>query len=77
MWKLPESERLQVEISTIAPAVKLPDQDKRVETVEWNPVADDVLAVSVGKSVKLFDVSSNKEIYGWYLSPFLYKYTCA
>ena len=64
VWKLPESERLQVAISTLSPIVKLPDQDRRVETVEWNPVADDILAVGVGKTVKVYDVAANKEICG-------------
>ena len=61
---MPESERLQVAISTLSPTVKLPDQDRRVETVEWNPVADDILAVGVGKTVKVYDVAANKEICG-------------
>lgn len=64
MWKLPEVEHLQADISTICSIVKLPEQDKRVETLTWNPVADDVLAVASGKTVNVFDVSAGKEICG-------------
>lgn len=64
VWHLPEVERLQEGLSVISPEVKLPDTDRRVETVEWNPIAQDVLAVGVGKTVKVFDVAANKETCG-------------
>lgn len=61
MWLLPKEE----DKTTISDAcLVLPTQDHRIENVLWNPLAEGVLAVSVDKCVKLFDVASATEKIG-------------
>lgn len=39
------------------PVSMLTQEEKRIENVSWNPVADNILALTVHQSVKVFDVS--------------------
>ncbi|XP_053400007.1 coronin-7-like [Mercenaria mercenaria] len=63
VWNLPETERLAEEIALVSHTAHLPEQERRIETLAWNTVADDILAAAVGHSAKLFDVSVAEEIY--------------
>lgn len=61
---MPETERLAEEIALVTHTAHLPEQERRVEVLAWNPVANDILAAGVNKSAKVFDVSTAEEIYG-------------
>lgn len=58
IWKIPESEYKEA-ISN--PETTLHTQQKRVETVLFNPAAENVLASSAGKEVKVWDISTGQE----------------
>lgn len=62
LWSLPEVERLSENIDTLT-STSLPGQDRRVELLAWNPVADGVLAIGVNQSAKVFDVETAAEKY--------------
>jgi hypothetical protein len=47
-------------ISDISPEVTLPSQQRRIESVLWHPVADNVLTVTSHTVVKLFDVTQEQ-----------------
>ena len=64
VWCLPEEERLSESIATLNHAATLPGQEKRIESVAWSPVASGILAASVSKCVKVFDVDSGEEKIG-------------
>lgn len=61
LWQLPDLECLSEQIDTLSPRETLPSQERKVENVLWNPVADGILAVSVGNSLKVFDVEAGTE----------------
>ncbi|XP_071127168.1 coronin-7-like isoform X1 [Mytilus edulis] len=62
VWQLPEdTANLTETISDVSPAVVLPGQQRRIENVTWNPVADNILTVTSHNTVKLFDVSQGTE----------------
>lgn len=61
VWELPEGGEMD-NVST--PLLSLPSQQRRVENVLFHPAADNVLAVSVGKTVKIFDISNGAELIG-------------
>ena len=64
VWHLPEEERLSESITTLTHTATLPGQEKRVETVAWNPVASGVLAGAEFHSVKIFDIEAGVEKIG-------------
>ena len=61
IWDIPEGGETD---GTLNPVLSLPSQDRRVENVLFHPAADNILAVSAGKTVKIYDVSSSDERIG-------------
>ena len=60
IWELPEV--LTEDICQ--PALTLSPGGHRVEVVKWNPAVADILALSFANTVKIFDVSQQKDLYG-------------
>ncbi|XP_072040338.1 coronin-7-like [Amphiura filiformis] len=58
IWDIPEGGETD---NLSSPLLSLPSQERRVENVLFHPAADNILAVSVGKTVKLFDVNNGSE----------------
>ena len=62
VWQLPQdNSNLNDMISDISPEVTLPSQQRRIESVLWHPVADNVLTVTSHTVVKLFDVTQGTD----------------
>ncbi|XP_033105990.1 coronin-7-like [Anneissia japonica] len=62
LWDLPEG-GLTEDISTAL--LTLPMQDKRVENVLFHPAADSVLASTIHKTIKIWDISTEQEKLAW------------
>lgn len=62
VWNLPETERLSEEIHMVSHSAHLPEQERTIDVLSWNTVADDILAAATDKTVKVFDVSVAEEI---------------
>ncbi|XP_062610316.1 coronin-7-like [Saccostrea cucullata] len=60
VWLLPEEDKLD-ELSTLNPVVVVPKQNRKIENVTWNPVAEAVLTYTSQDSVSLFDVTNQEE----------------
>ncbi|KAK6173712.1 hypothetical protein SNE40_017118 [Patella caerulea] len=60
IWLLPEEGSSD---NITEPVVTLPEQDRKIENVVWNTMADGILAASTNKSVKIFDVTQSKELF--------------
>ncbi|KAH3730155.1 hypothetical protein DPMN_056136 [Dreissena polymorpha] len=58
VWKLPDAERLSEDLNTAVPVCCLPAWDRRVETLEWNPVAEHVISVACGPNIKVYDITN-------------------
>ncbi|XP_077983604.1 coronin-7-like [Glandiceps talaboti] len=58
IWNLPEG-GLTESLST--PEISLPTQDRKVENVLFHPSADNILATSVSKTVKIWDITQQQE----------------
>ncbi|KAK3584488.1 hypothetical protein CHS0354_006018 [Potamilus streckersoni] len=60
VWQLPENITLE-NITGIQATVSFPVQERRVEIVTWNPVANGILAAAVSNSVKVLNAETAKE----------------
>ena len=61
MWLLPEDSSFS---SFSDVSVCLPAEDRRIENVLWNPVADGILAVSTNRTVKIYDIGNQAAKFG-------------
>jgi WD40 repeat protein len=62
LWRLPSSGTVP-STGITAPELTLPQQPRRVETVNFNPSADSILATSSSDTLTVWDVVQGKELY--------------
>ena len=62
LWQLPEEMPHQL----CNPAATVCSLDKRVETLQWHPLASGVLAVTASSTLSVQDVEAQVEVYGEY-----------
>lgn len=53
IWRLPEDGLID---AVCNPESTVVQKDKRVENVTWNPVAENVLALSIQQAISIYDV---------------------
>ncbi|KAL5012880.1 hypothetical protein ScPMuIL_011431 [Solemya velum] len=61
IWNLPDEDMMEGQINLLEASTTLPQQESRIENVLWNPIAENVLAISTSNVVKIFDVEECRE----------------
>ena len=63
VWLLPNSDEVEgAGMLNISPSVTF-HQNRRVENVLWNPVADGILAATVHDTVNIYDVQTQTQCF--------------
>ncbi|XP_022327050.2 coronin-7-like [Crassostrea virginica] len=60
VWLLPEEDNLS-ELPSLNPVIVVPKQNRKIENVTWNPMAEGVLTFTCHDSVVLYDVTNQEE----------------
>ena len=57
---MPEEDNLS-ELPSLNPVIVVPKQNRKIENVTWNPMAEGVLTFTCHDSVVLYDVTNQEE----------------
>ncbi len=62
LWRIPEK-GLDPADTQISPEMTMPRQPRRIETINFHPAADCVLATAAGETLTVWDVIEGKELF--------------